>query len=221
VLEITLTFDNGPEPGVTPRVLDILRERGIKTTFFVIGEKLADPERRRLAARAHDEGHWIGNHTFTHSVPLGQQRDATTAEDEIGRTQAAIDDLAHPGRWFRPFGGGGNLDDRLLKPSVVDYLIRNRHSCVLWNAIPRDRDDPVAGLIVRWSNAQSLPWTLMVVHDLPTGAMDHLEHILDRTDALGARFHQDFPPDCVPIRAGGIVLPIQNYVSSTEESVRP
>ena len=80
MLEITLTFDNGPEPGVTPRVLDILRERGIKTTFFVIGEKLADPERRRLAARAHDEGHWIGNHTFTHSVPLGQQRDATTAE---------------------------------------------------------------------------------------------------------------------------------------------
>jgi hypothetical protein len=57
-------------------------------------------------------------------------------------------DLAHPGRWFRPFGSGGNLDDRLLKPSVVDYLIRNKHSCVLWNAIL-----PIAGLIVRWSNA--------------------------------------------------------------------
>ena len=76
MFDLTLTFDNGPEPGVTPRVLDILRERGIKATFFVIGEKLGDPERRRLAARAHDEGHWIGNHTFTHSVPLGQQHDA-------------------------------------------------------------------------------------------------------------------------------------------------
>jgi peptidoglycan/xylan/chitin deacetylase (PgdA/CDA1 family) len=95
---------------VTPRVLDVLRERGIKTTFFVIGEKLGDRERRRLAARAHDEGHWIGNHTFTHSVPLGQQHDTETAEKEIGRTQAAIGDLAHPKRWFRPFGGGGNLD---------------------------------------------------------------------------------------------------------------
>ena len=48
MFDLTLTFDNGPEPGVTPRVLDILRERGIKTTFFVIGEKLGDPERRRL-----------------------------------------------------------------------------------------------------------------------------------------------------------------------------
>ena len=41
MFDLTLTFDNGPEPGVTPRVLDILGERGIKTTFFVIGEKLA------------------------------------------------------------------------------------------------------------------------------------------------------------------------------------
>ncbi len=80
MFDLTLTFDNGPEPGVTPRVLDVLRERGIKTTFFVIGEKLGDRERRRLAARAHDEGHWIGNHTFTHSIPLGQQHDTETAE---------------------------------------------------------------------------------------------------------------------------------------------
>src|SRR6187402_1599759 len=74
----------------------ILAERGIKTTFFVIGEKLADPARRDLAARAHGEGHWIGNHTFTHSVPLGEQPDRNTAENEIGRTQSAISDLAHP-----------------------------------------------------------------------------------------------------------------------------
>ena len=122
MFDLTLTFDNGPEPGVTPHVLNILREHGIKSTFFVIGEKLGDPERRRLAARAHDEGHWIGNHTFTHTVPLGQQPGAETAQNEIGRTQAAIGELAHPYRWFRPFGGGGNLDERLLKPSVVEYL---------------------------------------------------------------------------------------------------
>ncbi|MBY9051435.1 polysaccharide deacetylase family protein, partial [Pseudomonas fluorescens] len=46
VYDLTLTFDNGPDPDVTPLVLDILAERGIKATFFVIGEKLADPARR-------------------------------------------------------------------------------------------------------------------------------------------------------------------------------
>ena len=220
MFDLTLSFDNGPEPEVTPRVLDALRERDIKTTFFVIGEKLDDPARRKLAVRAHDDGHWIGNHTFTHSIPLGQQADADTAEKEIGRTQAAIGALAHPLRWFRPFGGGGNLDDRLLKPSVIDYLTRNKHSCVLWNAIPRDWDDPDGWVERALDQCRSQPWTLMVVHDLPTGAMEHLEDFLDRATALGARFRQEFPPDCVPIRSGEIVLPIDAYVSSIEESVR-
>ncbi|MGX1104916.1 MULTISPECIES: polysaccharide deacetylase family protein [Bradyrhizobium] len=221
MFDLTLTFDNGPEPDVTPLVLDILGERDIKTTFFVIGEKLADPARRRLAARARDEGHWIGNHTYTHSTPLGEQPDADTAQREIGRTEAAIGELAHPDRWFRPFGGGGNLDGRLLKPSVVDYLVHNKHSCVLWNAIPHDWDDPDGWTERALEQCRAQPWTLLVLHDLPTGAMRHLDRFLDRAAAIGARFRQDFPPPCVPIRNGAIALPIQAYVSSIEESERP
>ncbi len=80
MFDLTLSFDNGPEPDVTPDVLDVLRRRGIRSTFFVIGEKLADPARRRLAAQAHDEGHWIGNHTYTHSIPLGRQDDPDAGE---------------------------------------------------------------------------------------------------------------------------------------------
>ncbi|OPY94492.1 polysaccharide deacetylase [Bradyrhizobium sacchari] len=216
---LTLTFDNGPDPDVTPRVLDILGERGIKTTFFVIGEKLADPARRGLAMRAHGKGHWIGNHTFTHSIPLGQQKDSKTAENEIARTQEAIGGLTHPLRWFRPFGGGGNLDARLLKPSVVDHLTRYKHSCVLWNSIPRDWEDPDGWTGRALDQCSRQPWTLMVLHDLPTGAMDHLERFLDRAEAGGACFRQDFPPQCVPIRSGEIALPINDYVSSIEESV--
>ena len=221
MFDLTLTFDNGPEPGVTPRVLDTLRERGIKTTFFVIGEKLGDSERHKLTVRAHDEGHWIGNHTFTHTVPLGQQHGPDTAEREVGRTQAAIGELAHAQRWFRPFGDGGNLDARLLKPSVVDYLMRNGHSCVLWNAIPRDWADPDGWAERALAQCSSQPWSLMVLHDLPSGAMDHLESFIDRAGQAGARFRQDFPPDCVPILSGDIVRPIESYVSSIEESARP
>ncbi|GKQ52497.1 polysaccharide deacetylase family protein [Bradyrhizobium sp. Ce-3] len=221
MFDLTLTFDNGPEPEVTPRVLDILAERGIKATFFVIGEKLGDPARRSLAVRARDEGHWIGNHTYTHSVPLGQQPGADTAQREIGLTQAAIGELAHANRWFRPFGGGGNLDDRLLKPSVVDYLAHHKHSCVLWNAIPRDWDDPDGWTDRALEQCRAQPWTLLVLHDLPTGAMAHLDRFIDRAEAIGARLRQDFPPQCVPIRNGEIALPIQSYVSSIEQSERP
>jgi peptidoglycan-N-acetylglucosamine deacetylase len=221
VFDLTLSFDNGPEPEVTPRVLDALRKRGIKTTFFVIGEKLRDPARRRLSARAHHEGHWIGNHTYTHSVPLGDQRDPDAAAQEIARTQDLIGDLAHPQRWFRPFGGGGNLDQRLLKPSVVDHLSKGGYSCVLWNSIPRDWDDPYGWTERALAQCRSREWALMVLHDLPTGGMGHLETFLDRAAQAGARFRQEFPPDCVPIRAGRIVLPIKPYVSTIEEGVAP
>jgi peptidoglycan/xylan/chitin deacetylase (PgdA/CDA1 family) len=221
VFDLTLSFDNGPEPEVTPSVLDSLGRRGIKATFFVIGEKLADPARRALAARAHAEGHWIGNHTYTHTVPLGLQRDPDTAEHEIARTQALIGDLAQPQRWFRPFGGGGNLDDRLLKPSVVDLLCEGGYSCVLWNAIPRDWDDPDGWVDRALAQCRAQAWSLMVLHDLPSGAMRHLDDFLDRAREAGARFRQEFPPECVPIRAGQIVLPIQPYLSTIEESVVP
>jgi peptidoglycan-N-acetylglucosamine deacetylase len=219
VFDLTLSFDNGPEPDVTPRVLDILGKRGIKTTFFVIGEKLHAPGRRLLSARAHDEGHWIGNHTYTHSMPLGRQSDPGTAGHEIARTQSLIDDLAHPQRWFRPFGSGGNLDDRLLKPSVVDHLCTGGYSCVLWNSIPRDWNDPEGWVERALAQCRSQAWSLMVLHDLPTGAMRHLDMFLASAKEAGARFRQEFPPDCVPIRAGKIVLPIESYVSSIKESV--
>lgn len=220
MFDLTLSFDNGPDPEVTPRVLDILRDRGIKATFFVIGEKLADPARRQLAIRAHKEGHWIGNHTYTHATPLGQQTTPDTADREVSHTQSVIGDLAHAQRWFRPFGGGGNLDHRLLKPSVVQRLCNDKFSCVLWNAIPRDWADPDGWVDRALAQCQSQDWTLMVLHDLPTGAMAHLDTFLDRVAQAGGRIYQEFPPSCVPIRVGEIVLPIDPYVSTIEESTQ-
>lgn len=219
--DLTLSFDNGPEPDITPTVLDILARRGLKSTFFLIGEKLADPERLRLAQRAHGEGHWIGNHTYTHSVPLGRQDDPDSAEHEVARTQRALGDLVHPQRWFRPFGGGGNLDEGLLKPSVVDHLQRESYSCVLWNAIPRDWEDPEGWVERALGQCRAQDWTLMVLHDLPTGAMRRLDEFLDRAQQDGARIRQEFPPSCVPIQNGAIVLPIDAYVSTIEEGKAP
>jgi peptidoglycan-N-acetylglucosamine deacetylase len=62
--EIVLTFDDGPDPSYTPQILDILDKHHIKGTFFIVGENaLLHPE---LVKRMHNEGHEIGNHTFTH-----------------------------------------------------------------------------------------------------------------------------------------------------------
>jgi len=214
VFDLTLTFDNGPDPGATPAVLDVLARRALRATFFVIGQKLAEPGRRALAERAHAEGHWIGNHSYTHSQPLGLRTEADVAEREIGRTQDLIGALAHPKRFFRPSGGGGVIDRRLLSDPAVGFLRRGNYSCVLWNSIPRDWDDPDGWVERALAQCRAQPWTLMVLHDLPTGAMRHLERFLDAAGADGARIRQDFPPACVPIVEGVPVLPLDGYLAA-------
>ena len=213
-MDVTLTFDNGPEPAVTPRVLDVLAHTRVKATFFALGSKLADPERRGIAKRAYAEGHWIGNHTWSHQQPLGQLNDPARVLAEIIDTDAAIGELAHPDRLFRPFGGGGAIGTHLLNPVAVDLLKRERMTCVLWNAIPRDWEDPRGWAETALAQCLAQPWTLLVLHDLPTGAMGRLRIFIDRVLDHGGRFRQDFPPECVPIRRGEVVGEIGDYVAA-------
>ena len=135
---VTLTFDNGPHPEATPQVLDVLADRDVKATFFVVGEQLMTDGGRGLAERAHGEGHWIGNHTMTHSTPLGVDTTAAFAEAEIERTQEVIGDLAHHDRFFRPFGEGGHITTQLLSRAAVDLLdARRLHLRALELGAPR------------------------------------------------------------------------------------
>jgi peptidoglycan/xylan/chitin deacetylase (PgdA/CDA1 family) len=213
-LQVTLTFDNGPEPAVTDRVLDILEATQVKATFFVLGSKLANPERRALAKRAHAEGHWIGNHTWSHAEPLGRVAEPSRVIFEIVETQALIGELSHPDRLFRPFGGGGAIGPHLLSPAAVEILKKEKMTCVLWNAVPRDWEDPDGWAEVALGQCRAQPWTLLVLHDLPTGAMERLRIFIDRVLDQGGRFRQDFPPECVPIRAGEVRAPLEPYVSA-------
>ena len=213
MFDLTLTFDNGPDPETTPFVLDVLARRSLRTTFFVVGHKLSTLEGRRLARRAHEEGHWIGNHTWSHSVPLGLLEDPSAISEEVRGTLEAIGALAHPHRFFRPFGQGGNLDERLLNPTVVDVLTAERMSCVLWNAIPGDWKEPDGWVDRALAQCRAQPWTVMVLHDLPTGAMRNLERFLDAAVELGVRSRQDFAPECIPILDGQIVRPLANILS--------
>ena len=213
-MKVTLTFDNGPEPGVTERVLEVLAEEAIRATFFVLGAKLADPARRKLAERAHAEGHWIGNHTMSHGIPLGNLTAAGAATREILDTQKLIGELSHPDRLFRPFGGGGALGPHLLNGEALDVLKEERMTCVLWNAIPRDFADPDGWVERALEQCAAQDWTLLVLHDLANGAMAHLPKFIARLRGRGAAFAQDFPPECVPIRRGAAVAKLQPYVKA-------
>jgi peptidoglycan/xylan/chitin deacetylase (PgdA/CDA1 family) len=208
--KLTLTFDNGPEPQVTPAVLDCLARHGIKVTFFVLGRKAVTPEGTVIVRRAIGEGHWIGNHTFNHSSPLGRL-DRADALREFEQAENALAWVEQPRRLFRP-PGSGVLGNHLLQPAIVEKLIAGSYTCVLWNSVPGDYRDPDGWLERALADCRSRSWTLVVLHDLPNGAMAHLDEFLARLESEDVEFVQEFPPDCVPIVDGQVVLPLDAYV---------
>jgi peptidoglycan/xylan/chitin deacetylase (PgdA/CDA1 family) len=197
-VRVTLSFDNGPTPGSTERILDILKARGLRASFFALGKHAMRPEGRRLLERAKAEGHWIGNHTMNHGTPLGESEDPEHVEREIEATERVLGDLALPERLFRP-NGGGRLGEHLLSAEARQWLARHKYTVVTWNNVPGDWIEPRRGWVERaLTTAATQDWSLLVVHDpYLADMMDTLPAFLDEVKRRGGSFTQDFPPDCV------------------------
>ena len=152
---MALTFDDGPNPGVTPRLLDLLARRNVPATFFLIGKFVrACPT---LAAEIGARGHAVGNHTETHPnlVWLSSRRIA----DELARCREAI--AVATGRealWMRPpFGFRGPQLDGVVRRS-------GGAGVVMWSAVARDwRPQPAEPVIERLRRARG--GDIVLLHD--------------------------------------------------------
>jgi len=99
---MVLTFDDGPDPHYTPQILDTLAEYEVRAMFFVCGEMAV--RNQDVLARMSDEGHIVGNHTWSHPLLTGLSRARIRAE--MKRTSDVIEDgYGERPRWFRaPYG---------------------------------------------------------------------------------------------------------------------
>lgn len=202
---ITLTFDNGPTPGVTDQVLDVLAERSLRALFFVVGNRVAaDPAAGALLTRMTRDGHQVGCHSLTHGRPLGELSGPDTIT-EIAAANDIVRQFAGEPVLFRPWGTEGQLDRRCLNRTAVDYLVGAQHTCVLWNSVPRDWVDPVGWIDRALTDVQSREHTVVVLHDLPTGAMRALPRFFDALQRSGVAVTAELPDECVPIIGGRLI----------------
>jgi peptidoglycan-N-acetylglucosamine deacetylase len=221
---LTLTFDNGPDPNCTPAVLDLLRDRGIRSTFFVCAQgnelhaamSAGTVAGRRLLDRIRHDGHMIGNHTFTHTVELGTTLDPRIIAHEIGDNQSVLAEY-NPTRLFRPYMAGGLLGRSTFSPPAITYLVDNGYTTVLFNSCPRDWENPTGWPEIAFADIERHDWTTMIVHDVSAfRSMGQLERFLDRAIADELEFVQSFPDSCVPIREGAIVGRLHELVCGSE-----
>ena len=198
---VTLTFDNGPTPGITEPVLDLLAAHGVPATFFAIGQKLATSEGRALGRQIVDRGHQLGGHTWSHAVQFGAASDDAIVE-ELERTRAAVDEAGGDGLLFRPYGAGGNIDDRLMSRFGADTLCSSGYTCVLWNVLPGDWRNPEGWVDDALTEIDQRPESVVVLHDVADAALGRLDEFLTQIRRRDAVCSQVFPDECTPIRSG-------------------
>jgi peptidoglycan/xylan/chitin deacetylase (PgdA/CDA1 family) len=211
--KLTLTFDNGPTPGITEAVLDTLADFDIAATFFLVGQDLLKPGRRHIAERAHETGHRIGNHTMTHSIQLGFHNDPTVLHREIDEAQQVLGALADGDRLYRPWGNGV-LNERLLSAAAVRHLEEGGYTLALWNSVPLDWVNPTTWPAAALTDIANQDWTVLVLHDNESGSLAVLPQFLAAVLDAGIEIRQDLAPECTPILRGKRVGSLAGLVAS-------
>ena len=176
---IAMTFDDGPNAKLTPKLLDILSEHHIKATFFVVGENAAaHPD---LLQRAVREGHEIGNHSWSHPN-LGKisrqnaQRELQSTADAIAAAVGIRPTL------MRPPYGSLTLGEKHWIHDELGYNI------ILWDVDPLDWKRPGPSVVCNRIVRETRPGSIILSHDIHPGTIEAMPSTLDQLQAKGFKF---------------------------------
>ena len=176
---VALTFDDGPHPGLTPQLLDILSAYGVRATFYVIGSRAV--RHPRLVARIAAEGHEIGNHTWSHPSLHGYSN--AGALSQVDRTSRAV--IEATGRMpvtFRPPYGDFYSHQRLM-------LFQSRGMpTVFWSVDPEDWRRPGSDVVASRIVMRSRPGDIVLAHDIQGPTVRAMPATIEGLVARGFRF---------------------------------
>lgn len=175
--EVCLTFDDGPSPTVTPKILAILKKYKIPATFFVLGQQ-AKRYPHLLRAIVH-QGHVLGNHSYSH--PFLPKLSASAQEKELSTTLDLLIPHQNSILWFRPPYGAYN--HQLAKLAQEKNM-----SVVLWSVDPQDWKKPSANILRQRILKGLRPGAIILLHDIHMTTAAALEQIIQDILARGYKF---------------------------------
>ena len=176
---VAITFDDGPHPKLTPRLLDILKERGLKATFYVIGQNVVQyPE---IMQRMVAEGHEIGNHSYTH--PSLTKIGAAKITEEISKTNEAILQACgvKPSTMRPPYGATNAAITKRLNDEFGLAVI-------MWSVDPLDWKIRKASHVSNHILQNSKSGSIILAHDIHPSTIDAMPASLDGLLAKGHQF---------------------------------
>lgn len=153
---LALTFDDGPDEDFTPQILDILKKYNVKATFYVIGEKVQ--YNKKIIKRQYEEGHEIGNHTYTHINV--SKNGYNKINKEIGDTQSVVKSITgvYP-KTFRP-------PYRAISKDMCEIIKQKDMNIVLWSYVDaRDWESPGVTSIVKSIEGGIQNGCIILLHD--------------------------------------------------------
>ena len=173
--EVALTFDDGPSPKYTPLLLDGLKERNVRATFFLLGKNVK--ENQELVQRMQAEGHLLGNHTYNH-VQLNKIPE-TTARQEILKTNTEIYEATgkYP-EYMRPPYGAWKKNMELC----VEMLP------VFWDIDTLDWKSQNVDAILKAAGEEPEDGSIILMHDEYQTSVEAALLIIDRLKEKGYEF---------------------------------
>lgn len=176
---IALTFDDGPDSRYTTAILDILKEKKVKATFFVVGLQVSKfPE---VLKRIDEEGHSIGNHTYNHKdlSKLSKEqilKEMTTADAEIEKA------IGYTPTLFRaPYGA--------VNDALMEIMKEYKRESILWNIDTRDWAGTSVADMQKMIKKQAKPNGIILMHSFGgkkiQNTVDALPGIIDELEGMG------------------------------------
>ncbi len=176
---VSMTFDDGPHPTLTPRLLDILKQRNIKATFFVVGTNAKRYPHiiRRMVA----EGHEVANHTVTHGT-LTRMSDDSVRRELSGCHSSIVAGCGVAPRLFRPPGGAMNSRQKVWVNDEFGY------KTIMWSCDPKDWQRPGVSVVAQRCIAGARPGAIILAHDIHSPTIAAMPRALDGILDKGYRF---------------------------------